>query len=246
MTVRSNARERVGRLYNYLTDRMRPDLAARIDYLSPRFRDGWGGPLNGQSQRQQLVRDLYQAIPFTATIETGSFRGHTTSFFAAVSGKPVHSVESNARYLEYARRNCAVYPNVTFTPGDSRPFLRRQVASLDGPLFLYLDAHWYDDLPLAEEITSVAEAKKSAVIMIDDFEVPGDPGYWFDDYGDGARLTAELLAPLPLDGWGRFYPSVASRDESGLRRGCVVLCSSDLVESTASIAGLSKRTFSTS
>lgn len=228
----------VGRLYNQITNRLPAEGAARIDYLSPRFREGWGGPLNGQRHRQQLVRKLYRAVPFSATVETGSFRGHSTAFFAAVSGKPVHSVESNLRFLAFARRSCATYPHITFTLGDSRPFLRHQLDSLDEPLFFYLDAHWYDDLPLPEEITTIVESKKSAVIMIDDFEVPGDPGYHYDDYGPGARLTAELLAPLPLDGWGRFYPSVTSADESGLRRGCIVLCTPDLTASVASIGEL--------
>jgi hypothetical protein len=47
----------------------------------------------------------------------------------------------------------------------------------DSPLFFYLDAHWNEDLPLAEEIDLIFSRSPCAVVMIDDFEVPGDPGF---------------------------------------------------------------------
>jgi hypothetical protein len=128
---------------------------------------------------------------------------------------------------------------------DSRAGLRRLFA---GPLralssrtlFFYLDAHGYvsDDLPLAEEIDIVFSRCPSAVVMIDDFEVPSDAGYGYDDYGPGKALVAgyigaavlahELRAFYPSTPSGADYPStpmaaaglaVAGR----LRRGCVVL-----------------------
>lgn len=242
MTVRTSARKAVGRAYNIVTNRLSPETAARIDYWSPRFREGWGGPLNGQSHRQRIVRELYQKIAFTETLETGSFRGHSTTFFAAVSGRPVRSVESNQRFLEYARRNCAAYREIECYGGDSRPFVREMIGKAVGPVFCYLDAHWYKDLPLADEVATVIKSGVSAVVMIDDFQVPRDPGYLFDDYGPGARLTAELLESAPLDGWGWFYPSCPSADETGLRRGCVVLCSSDLMRPLSELASLRPRT----
>lgn len=59
--------------------------------------------------------------------------------------------------------------------------------------------------------------------MIDDFAVPGTD-YGFDDYGPGMALNFELLAPLShLDLTG-FFPSASPREESGARRGCIVLC----------------------
>ncbi|MGH7488291.1 MAG: hypothetical protein ACREMY_22235, partial [bacterium] len=60
-----------------------------------------------------------------------------------------------------------------------------------------------------------------AVLMIDDFQVPGDPGYSFDDYGPGKALTSEYLPEL--NGWGLFYPCAPSSSETGARRGCAVL-----------------------
>jgi hypothetical protein len=94
-------------------------------------------------------------------------------------------------------------------------------------LFFYLDAHWNEDLPLADEIDIIFGRSSNAVVMIDDFEVPGDPGFDYDDYGPGKALNAEYIAPLAeKHGLAIFYPSVPSREETGRRRGCTVLCKS--------------------
>ena len=37
-----------------------------------------------------------------------------------------------------------------------------------------------------------------AVLMIDDFNVPDDPGYGFDDYGPGKRLDINYLRAANL------------------------------------------------
>ena len=66
-------------------------------------------------------------------------------------------------------------------------------------LFIYLDAHWEEDLPLAEELAVIARATTRCIVMIDDFQVPGD-GYAYDNYGpgkalveDSSRVSAERL-----------------------------------------------------
>ena len=57
----------------------------------------------------------------------------------------------------------------------------------------YLDAHWGKRLPLADEMRVVAGAFPRCVIAIDDFMVPDDPGYAFDDYGPGKRLDLDYV-----------------------------------------------------
>lgn len=205
-----------------------PRLASRIDMARPSLRAPWGGPLNGQSHRQQIIRDLARAIDFDEVVETGTYRGTSTEFFAHVFGKPVHTVEANPRFYEYSVWRLANYPSVAVEQGDSRAFLRRLASrgGSDRTTLFYLDAHWEQDLPLREEVEIVAAHWGRAVIVIDDFEVPGDAGYGFDDYGPGKRLTAEYLPDL--SGWTVAYPSAASRDETGVRRGCVILASPSL------------------
>jgi hypothetical protein len=90
-------------------------------------------------------------------------------------------------------------------------------------VFFYLDAHGWGALPLAEELALAFRHWPAAVVMVDDFQVPGDAGYGFDDYGDGEALTLGYLAGhrvLPPHVW---FPACASEHESGARRGCVVL-----------------------
>ena len=65
-------------------------------------------------------------------------------------------------------------------------------------VFFYLDAHWNDDLPLADEIDIIFSRCPWAVVMIDDFEVPSDPGYQFDDYGPGKALVLGYIRPAVL------------------------------------------------
>lgn len=64
-----------------------------------------------------------------------------------------------------------------------------------GRLFAYLDAHWGEDLPLAEKLEIVFSWDSDAIVMIDDFQVPDDPGYAYDDYGPGKALTPDLVDP---------------------------------------------------
>ena len=92
-------------------------------------------------------------------------------------------------------------------------------------VFAYLDAHWEEDLPLAQELEIIASNWSHAVVMIDDFRVPGDEGYGYDDYGPGKALTADYLPFGALTDWSILYPLAASEEETGARRGCCVLAS---------------------
>jgi predicted O-methyltransferase YrrM len=201
-----------------------PRLAGPLDMIRPGVLTSWGGPLNGQTHRQRIVRDLARVIMFERVIETGTFRGTSTEFFAHVTGAPVSTVEASRRHYEFARRRFAGLPYIDVAHGDSRTFLRRQAAgSTDGDTLFYLDAHWEQDLPLREELEIIDASWPRAVVLVDDFEVPGDPGYAFDDYGHGKALTAGYLPAM--EGWRTYYPSLPAAEETGARRGCVVLAS---------------------
>lgn len=237
-TIKPELRLGVGGVYNKVMSLLPGRVAGRIDFARALPHEGWGGPMNGQRSRQAVVRELYRRIPFRATVETGSFRGQTTQFLAALTEAPVRGVESNSRFHDFARRRCAGYDHVTIDLADSRSFLESWLGTTPGPIFFYLDAHWYLDLPLADEVRQIAASGLPAVVMIDDFEVPDDPGYQFDDYGDGGRLAAPLLADSGISEWTYFYPSTRAADETGLRRGCCVLVSPHLADEVSQISGL--------
>ena len=187
-----------------------------------------GGPFNGQKMRIALFDALIERLTPVAIVETGTYVGTTTELFAK-SGLPVYSVESNPRAYDFARTRLRTWRNVNLLRGDSRDALRQW---FDGPLrslkrrsmFFYLDAHWESDLPLAEELEIIFAQSPAAVVMIDDFQVPGDSGYSHDDFGPGKELTFKYIAGVVNSfGLGCYYPATPSEEESGGRRGCVVL-----------------------
>jgi hypothetical protein len=204
-------------------------LMGSIDYWwNPELGVAWGGPFNGQAFRQALFKELLAALAPAALVETGTYRGTTTEFLAE-GGVPVFTIEVRPRNYGFSRARLRQRTNVTLRHGDSRKELR---SLLDGPLrglshrplFFYLDAHWKGELPLAAEIDLVYARCQAAIVMIDDFQVPGDAGYAYDDYGPGKALTPAYIAPaLAAHGLAAFYPSTPSAEESGARRGCVVL-----------------------
>lgn len=216
-----------------------PKAASWVDWQRPDLWVSWGGPMNGQVGRQRVVRQLAASFRPEVVIETGTFRGATTSFLHAVTGAPTYTVEATPRYFEFARRRFAAVPEISVERGDSRTVLRRlaQDAALSSKrAFIYLDAHWEEDLPLAEEIEIIREGWRRSVVMIDDFAVPDDPGYRYDDYGPGKVLNTDYLPTL--DGWTLLFPSIRSSDETGARRGCVVLVPDHMAADVAALCDL--------
>jgi hypothetical protein len=137
-----------------------------------------------------------------------------------------------------ARQRLSGVSNLRLQNLDSRPFLSGLGLPRQTRTFFYLDAHGHADLPLASETEFVIGNFETFAIMIDDFEVPGDAGYTFDDYGVGKRLS---LRDFPFDKDNRilaFLPSRPASQESGRRRGCIVLASPDLRASVGSLACL--------
>jgi hypothetical protein len=200
-------------------------------YFRPKLKDRWGSYLNGQEGRKAIFLELIAAFDFSAIIETGTFRGSTTGYFHQASGLPVYSVETSPRFFEYARLRHKNTSDIHISYGDSRQYLRDLIALAkidpDRPVLIYLDAHWYNDLPLQEELELIYQAWPQAVVLVDDFAVPGDTGYGFDDYGEGKALTLELLQQQHLPGLAAFFPTLASVKETGAQKGCVVLAVSE-------------------
>jgi hypothetical protein len=75
---------------------------------------------------------------------------------------------------------------------------------------------------LREEAELAVANFSKAVLMIDDFNVPDDPGYGFDDYGPGKKLDINYLRAANLPNLFLYFPSTPSHRETGYRRGCAV------------------------
>jgi hypothetical protein len=138
---------------------------------------------------------------------------------------PVVTVEILPRNFGYAADRLKKFTNVDMRLANSVDALNQLVAEpIDRsvPTLFYLDAHWYDHLPLREEIEIIFEHFKMPIILIDDFEVADDAGYGFDDYGPGKRLTLDYIATANAPKLAHFFPRTNAKWETGGRRGCLV------------------------
>ena len=198
-------------------------------YRHPEMRDSWGGPLNGQRHRQAIVETLIREVPLDAIVETGTYRGTTTSYFAGLASQPIYTVEFDKRLCGFGWAALRKLKHVHRAVGDSRVFLRNLAGdqSLCGRTILfYLDAHWNADLPVLQELEIIFANLPQSIVLIDDFQVIDDPGYGYDDYGSGNALVLDYIAPFRKEfGLSLFYPSLPAGQETGQKRGCITLVS---------------------
>lgn len=213
-------------------------VTSRWDSENGFSRIAWGGgPMNGQQYRQRIFNRLMR-LGVDAIVETGAYIGASTGFFAR-QGVPVFSCELQEKYFARAAAHLAEWPLVTLHLEDSRSFLRNLAADpsfgFELPLF-YLDAHWEEDLPLAEEIGIISERWPAHVIMVDDFQVPGS-NYVYDKYGNGLELTLNYLEKegVKLDDFAVLFPSASDEVETGAKRGTLVLMPAQLYEQRMSM-----------
>lgn len=203
-------------------------MVGRLKFMRSRKRgDAARDAFNGQASRRALFLAIVDKIAPFALVETGTFLGITTEFMSR-TGLSLFTAESHARYFGIARGRLRHTRNVSQHFGDSRAMLRKLFAGPlhdpPRPVFFYLDAHWYKDLPLEEELRLIFAYCPLAVVMIDDFQVPSDAGYGYDDYGPGRALTFDYVAGVVTAArFQVFYPATPATEETGLRRGCVVL-----------------------
>jgi hypothetical protein len=181
---------------------------------------GFGEPFNGQATRLRSIRNLVASFSPDAFVETGTFLGHTTQFFSG-NGVPVYTAEVKLPVYLAARMRLAFAPDVTVMRADSSKAISDLAARrpFERPL-AYLDAHWWRDLPLPQEVATILGTWNEALIVIDDMKVPDDPGYGYDMF-EGQPLSIDMLNLT--NGTVAAYPAVSSSDETGGRRGTLYL-----------------------
>jgi hypothetical protein len=206
----------------------------------------WGFAMNGQTSRLEVTRQLLFTLNIERIIETGTYRGTTTEWFAQF-GLPVETVELNERFFAFSRARLSRFENVTVIRRSSVPFLKEKLAdakSLSVPTLFYLDSHWNDHLPLREELELIFNNYSDATVLIDDFKVPDDDGYGFDDYGKGKALTLDYVSQASTPKLFCFFPRTPSNQETGFRRGWVVMTTNSKVAASLRTRSLLRETCS--
>ena len=205
---------------SYLKSLLKAELRRR---RQPTWR-GWGAPFNGQHHRAKTAAELIDRFGPDALIETGTYYGFTARHLASY-GLPVFTVERDPGIRLIARRALRGRPNVTVVHGDSRAALTWIAGELavERP-FLYLDAHSPVVNPLDAELATAINRWASFVLMIDDFKVPGDPGYEYWTFKGRDLALEELSLPAAVRA---AFPAVPGTSESGARRGTLYLGQGD-------------------
>lgn len=115
---------------------------------------------------------------YNIAIETGTFEGYTTTYFAEIFDK-VYTVEKYVKSGNiYTSKNLSeeyekikdVHNNIEFFEGDSPQFLQQLLPTLKEPAFILLDAHAHQHTPVKEELEAIKKFSntKDHIIMIDD------------------------------------------------------------------------------
>jgi hypothetical protein len=160
-----------------------------------RLADG-GGPFGFDIAVALMVDELIRAFGCDAVAETGCFAGDTTFYLARrYPGLPVYSCDTDPECAAFTARRLAGCANAEVTCEDSPGMLGRVTARHSRPV-AFLDAHWGEDWPLADELGIVTSA--GGIAVIHDFDI-GHDRFSYDSYDGlacGPLVLSRMASPL--------------------------------------------------
>lgn len=132
-----------------------------------------------------FMLSLLENNQIDTVVETGTFMGSTTMFFANYHEGEVHTIEIVNNHYQRAKQIFSQFPNVHCHFGSSDKVLKELLPTLQNKRTLfYLDAHWNSFWPLLGELQEIAKTHQdNCIIVIDDFKVPNRPDIAYDSYG---------------------------------------------------------------
>jgi predicted O-methyltransferase YrrM len=201
-------------------------MAAHLEYRSGRhvYYYPWGSAMNGQTARLEICRRAITGAGIDVILETGTYRGVTTEWFSGF-GIDVYSIEIDEKCHLFSKMRLEKNTNVHLVQGDSKSAIGEKLSNKlrDRNVFAYLDAHWREHLPLREEVSDLSALTETFIIIIDDFKVPNDPSYEYDDYGANGSCTLEFLSSSISSDMRVYFPTTLAKHETGRKRGYCIL-----------------------
>lgn len=166
---------------------------------------------------RRLIIELINEFKPTTLVETGTFKANTTLFLSRLTGGkiPIYTCEISRIYFWESRWRLRGQSSVTLKRSSSPIFIKKLARDkvLDGLPLFFLDAHGGSDyLPLLDELRELSLLGK-AIIIIDDFLVPGRSEFAFDfcsyDTGKIRPLDFSLIKPVlnPGHQYNFLYPN---------------------------------------
>ena len=181
-------------------------------------------PFNDDTQLEALMTSFITKHNVDVIIETGTYHGHTTEYFAKFN-KTVIATEISEENAAITKERVKEYNNVKLYLGDSTSALKEILPQYSGKkVFFFLDSHDRNDLSLQRELDLIHSTNIVPYITIHDFYVPGTSlGY---DHWDGVVYEFNTLKPYFDKVYKKFkgYKYNYNDDTAvGSRRGCIFL-----------------------
>ena len=202
------------------------------------FGEWWPYPAGGQSRRIKKIIELIDSFKPDLIIETGTFIASTTPLLATLSRATVVTIEINPRLAHRNRelfRSRFPHLQIRQVIGSSEIELTKILGttSKEVRVLAYLDAHWFDYLPVTDEITALSNWGGKFIAVIDDFKVEGDEGYGWDEYRSGHWIGQHLIPNRK--NLTVFVPAQNSETEGMGRRGTAYVFGPNVISTENSI-----------
>jgi len=162
--------------------------------------------------KRQLLRETAREHGLRVLVETGTYMGET-AWALRRDFERIETIELEPTLARLARIRFGRTKNVGVHEGDSAAVLPRILETLDSPALFWLDAHPSTDrtarggpIPLRSEIAVIAaHGVRGHVVLIDDLQYIGQPGYpspeelrlpgyRLEEIGTVARLTPDYAS----------------------------------------------------
>jgi len=209
----SNIESRIGRIESVLAE-----IALNTELEWEKFY------LNGQLFRRKIISEILTSINFDCIVETGTEYGFSTAYFSTFN-KKVFSIEKSKPLFYLAKKKLENFKKIHLIFNDSKnieSILKEKKIDNANRVFFYLDAHHENDYPLLDELKFITSFYNNNLILIDDFQVPGDDGYGFDSF-NGKKLNLNLISSSLIGENYIYFPKVSSKIETGRLRGYVLI-----------------------
>lgn len=138
--------------------------------------------------------------------ETGTYHGATAEIISKYFDKVI-TIENNIDFFNIAQQKLKNIDNCTLYFGNSPDIMREHIEENNDRVFFFLDAHWYNYLPLLDELKVIKEKNIKPIIAIHDFYVPDENGnakFGFDSY-KGQPLNINYIKSSVKDIYGESF-----------------------------------------
>ena len=164
-------------------------------------------PFNGDQVRTDIVNKILISKSPKKIIETGTWVGNTTNFLSNFNSE-VYSIESNSSFCALSLLRFSKNENVIIIKGSSHDVITK-FDNFKENIFVYLDAHWEEFVPLDFELNHLKNFT-DVIVLIDDFKVEQIPEWKYDKYND-IELSLEYFSVL--NSFDLFFPNYKPVDQ---------------------------------